>query len=329
MSAPASLIKPMLASAGRLPPVAEDEHWAYEMKWDGVRAIVYVSPSSLSMRSRNDLEISSAYPELAGLSAAVGSASLVLDAEVVGFDSAGKVSFAALQQRMHVRGAAAVRAAASKVAVSLLVFDVLSVDGSLLLDEPYERRRDALDGLGLRGSHWDVPPVMAGLSGAEALQVSQAQGLEGIMVKRRSSPYQPGRRSADWVKVKNFATQEVVIAGWKAGSGRRAQGIGSLLLGVQSDAGLVYVGNVGTGFTAAALSSLEQLLEPLVVSRSPFAVPVPTAATRDVTWVAPSLVGEVEFGNWTPDGRLRHPSWRGLRPDKSADDVVVEALPAR
>ncbi|RKS77441.1 bifunctional non-homologous end joining protein LigD [Motilibacter peucedani] len=317
-------IRPMLASPGRLPSPADDAQWGYEMKWDGVRAIVYAGAGRLSVLSRNDLEVSGAYPELAGLASLPDQ--VVLDGEIVGFDAAGTVSFAALQQRMHVRGAAAVRAAAAKVPVSLLVFDLLVRGGESLLDLPYAERRRRLEDLELRSGHWDVPPALDGLTGEQALEISRAQELEGVMAKRLSSVYEPGRRSADWVKVKNFATQEVVIGGWKAGSGRRTGMIGSLLLGVHdADGRLLYVGNVGTGFTGAVLDQLLSVLRPLVVARPAFGEQLPTAAVRDVTWVRPELVGEVEFGNWTPDHRLRHPSWRGLRPDKAPAQVRVEA----
>ncbi|NHC44526.1 non-homologous end-joining DNA ligase [Motilibacter aurantiacus] len=316
------LIKPMLATAGPLPPARDDDQWAYEMKWDGIRAVVYVEGGRARAVSRNDLDVTGGYPELRALGEALGSRQVVLDGELVAFGPDGRVSFGALQQRMHVRGSQ-VRALARSVPVTYLVFDVLHLDGEPTLGLPYDERRALLEGLGLAGARWATPPVFVG-GGADAMAVSKAQGLEGVVAKKRDSTYDPGRRSGCWVKVKHFLTQEVVLAGWKPGEGRRRGGIGSLVLGVYGDEGLTYVGNVGTGFTSAALADLERTLAPLEQAQSPFDVEVPKTHAKDVHWISPTLVGEVEFGNWTRDGRLRHPSWRGLRPDKRPEEVRVE-----
>ncbi|RZS86904.1 bifunctional non-homologous end joining protein LigD [Motilibacter rhizosphaerae] len=316
-----SFVAPMLAVAGSLPAAYEDSAFGYEMKWDGVRAIVVTSASGVELWSRNGNEVSGAYPELRGLAGR----SLVLDGEIVAFDAAGAISFAALQQRMHVRGASAVRQLMASVPVSLLLFDALSIGGRSLLDLPYSSRRAELESLGLSGPSWDVPPAFSGGGGAAALELSRAQRLEGVLAKRLTSVYEPGRRSADWLKIKHFATQEVVIGGWKPGEGRRSGAIGSLLCGLPvAGGGLRYVGNVGTGFSSAALDSALALLRPLEVAASPFVDEVPSLQRRGAHWVRPELVGEVAYGNWTPDGRLRHPSWRGWRPDKSPGDVVKE-----
>jgi len=175
----------------------------------------------------------------------------------------------------------------------------------------------------LSGPAWQTTPWFRG-GGRQVLAASVQQGLEGIVAKRLDSPYQPGRRSEAWIKVKNLRTQEVVIGGWKPGQGRRADTIGSLLLGVRTDDRLVYAGHVGTGFTDAALRDLADRLAPLRQRTSPFADELPRPDARDAVWVAPSLVGEVEFGEWTRDRRLRHPSWRGLRPDKEPAEVRRE-----
>jgi bifunctional non-homologous end joining protein LigD len=155
--------------------------------------------------------------------------------------------------------------------------------------------------------------------------VSRERGLEGVVAKRITAQYLPGRRSPHWRKVKNVRTQEVIVAGWRPGNGRREGGIGSLLLGLPSEEGLVYVGHVGTGFTSAALADVERRLRPLERKTSPFTVGPPRADAKDAHWVTPKLVGEVEFTEWTADGRLRHPSWRGFRLDKSPDEVRRES----
>jgi bifunctional non-homologous end joining protein LigD len=148
-------------------------------------------------------------------------------------------------------------------------------------------------------------------------------GLEGVVAKRLDSPYRPGVRGPEWRKVKNVRTQAVVVGGWRPGQGRRAGGVGSLLVGVPDDEGrLVYVGHVGTGFTQQDLRDLEGMFTRR--RTSPFDGALPREVTRDAHWVEPTLVGEVGYAVWTADGRLRHPAWRGLRDDLDVDDVVLE-----
>lgn len=316
------LIRPMLATAGELPGAAVEDDWAFEMKWDGVRAVVYVHRDRIVVRTRNDRDVTATYPELVGLAGALGRAGGVLDGELVALDASGRPSFGELQARMHVQRPTA--ALQERVPVSLLCFDLLHHRGRSLLARPYEQRRAALLDLGLDGAHWAVPPAFEGDAQA-ALEASQTQGLEGVIAKRRQSTYQPGRRSRDWVKVKHVRMQEVVVGGWRPGEGRRAGGVGSLLLGVPDASGrLVYAGHVGTGFTERMLDDLARQLEPLARATPPFADDVPRAHARDARWVTPRLVGEVAFTEWTRDGRLRHPTWRGLRVDKTPADVVRE-----
>jgi bifunctional non-homologous end joining protein LigD len=225
---------------------------------------------------------------------------------------------------MHVTKSAQVRALMAQTPATYLIFDVLHLDGRSLLDEPYVERRRALESLALAGPSWQTPPHFEG-DGAAVLAASRAQGLEGVLAKRLDSRYFPGKRSDCWLKVKNLRTQEVVIGGWKSGAGRRAGSIGSLLLGVPGPDGLAFAGHVGTGFTDKMLRDLEAQLAPLARDTSPFGTPVPHEHARSAHWVEPSVVGEVVFGEWTREGRLRHPAWRGLRPDKLPDEVVKES----
>jgi bifunctional non-homologous end joining protein LigD len=317
------LIRPMLATPGDLPPPQSEDRWAFEMKWDGVRAVVYLGGVALRVLTRNDREVSATYPELLHLAAAVGERRLVLDGEVVALDAAGRPSFGELQARMHVQRPG--QALLAKVPVTFLVFDVLHLDGRPLLSSTYDERRALLDHLGLDGPHWATPPAFEG-DGASAVAASREQGLEGVIAKRRASLYHPGRRSHDWVKVKHVRMQEVVVGGWSPGEGRRSGGIGSLLLGVPGEDGrLRYAGHVGTGFTVRMLDDLAATLQPMERSTSPFVNEVPRPQARAARWVEPELVGEVAFSEWTRDGRMRHPVWRGLRPDKSPGDVVRES----
>jgi bifunctional non-homologous end joining protein LigD len=310
---------PMLAVLGELP--AEGEGWGFEMKWDGVRAIAYLD-RDLHLLSRNDKDITVAYPELGGLAEAVDRP-MVLDGEIVAFDEHDRPSFAALQPRMHQRRPERIQALAASTPVTYMIFDVLHLDDDPLISRPYTRRREILEDLWLAGPRWQTPPAHPG-PGAEAFAVSVRLGLEGIICKRKDSPYRPGRRHRSWTKVKSLKSQEGVIVGWKGGEGRRAGTIGSLLLGMYDDTGrLVYIGNVGTGFTDATLADLAWRLAPLEQDEPPVH-DVPREHAAGAHWVAPRLVGEVTFTEWTGDRRLRHPAWRGLRPDKEPRDVVRE-----
>lgn len=311
-------LKPMLATAGTLPRDADA--WSYEVKWDGVRALVAVENGSLTLTSRNGNDLSAAYPELVGLATDLAGRSVLLDAEVVAFDDEGRTDFGRLQGRMHVRrpGAALV----TSTPVQLLVFDLLHLDGTSLLCAPYDERRAALDALGIEGKHWSVPPSF--LEGQDLLDVTKAQGLEGVIAKRRDAAYTPGRRSDCWLKLKHIRRTSALVAGWKPGEGGRSGRIGSLLLGQHGPAGLEYAGHVGTGFTTATLTMLTERLAPLRRADSPFAAPIPRMYAKDAVWVEPVLVAEVDYSEWTRDGRLRHPSYKGLRDDVQAAAVVRE-----
>jgi bifunctional non-homologous end joining protein LigD len=318
-----SLVRPMLAVLRETVP-RDDDKYGYEFKWDGVRAIVYVDGGRPRVLSRNDRDVTASYPELRAMAEALGSRQMVLDGEIVAMDERGRPSFEALQARMHVTNTAQVRRLATQVPATFLAFDVLYLDGRSLLDEPYTERRKVLESLKLSGPSWQTPPHLEG-GGDAILAASKEQGLEGVIAKRLDSRYYAGKRSDCWLKIKNLRTQEVVIGGWKPGEGRRKGAIGSLLLGVPGDDGLDYVGHVGTGFTDAMLRELEAMLKPLSRNDPPFATAIPRPHAKDAHWVEPQIVGEVAFGEWTKAGILRHPAWRGLRPDKNAADVVRES----
>jgi bifunctional non-homologous end joining protein LigD len=317
----------MLATSGRLPP--DDSAWAFEMKWDGLRAICYLDGDSIRLMSRTGRDITAVYPELAAMPAALraaGAASAVLDGELVAFGAEGWPSFEAMQQRMNLTVAAEVRVLAAKVPVTYLMFDLLALNGYALLDLPYHERRGLLDELGLGDRHWQTPPAFTEESGADVLAASRLQHIEGIVAKRLASRYEPGRRSQSWIKVKNIRRQEVVVGGWQPGERARTGQIGSLLVGVQEPGGLAYAGHVGTGFTRQTLAMLAGLLGPLRRDTSPFATQVPPEHARYAVWVEPRVVVEVAFTQWTNAGRLRAPAYKGLRNDKDPGDVVREEL---
>lgn len=310
----------MLAVAGEMP--SDDAAWAYEMKWDGLRAIATISSGSLTLTSRTGRDVTATYPDLAGLADAAGD--VVLDGEIVAFGDDSWPSFEALQQRMNVAKAAQVRSLVAEVPVTYLVFDLIVENGHSLADQPYRARRARLDELGLNGPRWQTPPAFIGVPGADVRAVSVQHNLEGIMAKRLSSRYEAGRRSSAWRKIKNVHRQEFVVGGWKPGEGARTDVIGSLMVGVQGPSGLTFAGHVGTGFTQQTLAMLGQRLAPLRREASPFATPVPPEHARAAVWVEPVLVVEVAFSQWTSEGRMRAASYKGLRTDKDPAEVIRE-----
>ncbi|MEJ3657319.1 non-homologous end-joining DNA ligase [Actinomycetes bacterium KLBMP 9759] len=329
---PGALIRPMLATAGAIPT---GSGWAFEIKFDGVRAIAYTGDRRARLFSRNDRDVTTSYPDVA-MVLDTDATPMVLDGELVALDDHGRSDFGLLQQRMHVMKPTAALIAA--VPVTFAVFDVLQLDGRSLLDLPYAQRRSVLVDLGLSTRGVVVPPNFVDIAGQTVMDAASAQGLEGIVAKRLNSTYQPGRRTRSWIKTPIRHTAEVVIAGWAASSGNHAV-LSSLLLAAHSPGGeLVYVGDVGTGFTDAARRHLSTRLTPLERATPPFdgeytrahAWPGRPAGRGPVHWVDPRLVGEIEYRTFTLDrttgtGGFRHPSWRGLRPDRSPSEVVVPA----
>jgi bifunctional non-homologous end joining protein LigD len=311
-------VAPMLAGSAEIP--RDESKWAFEVKWDGVRAIAHSEPGRIHLLSRTGNEITSGYPELRALNRELGSRRAILDGEIVAFDEHGRPSFQALQSRMHVRGETAVRRLSQSVPATYLIFDLLWLDGHSLTGLPYTDRRELLEALDLDGPHWSVPESHRG-QGAALLAATREQGLEGVVGKRLDSRYEPGRRSPAWIKLKNFSRQEFVIGGWTTGTGSRAQAFGALHLGVYADGELRYVGRVGTGFDQRELARLGELLEPLARNTTPFAGRQPAKGAH---FVEPELVCEVEFSEWTHTGTLRQPSYKGLRDDKPAAEVVRE-----
>jgi bifunctional non-homologous end joining protein LigD len=303
-------IVPMLARTGPLPREADPPEWAYEIKWDGVRAIGYVDGGRLRLESRNLRDVTAQYPEVRAIAEQLGSRAAVLDGEIVAFED-GRPSFQRLQRRMHVGNERQVARLARESPVNYVVFDLLWLEGHSLMDRPYEERRAELLGLGLSGDRWQVPGHHVG-DGAALLELSRQQALEGIVAKKLDSPYLPGRRSPCWTKVKNVHRASLVIGGWLPGEGGRTGRIGALVVGFHEDGGLHYAGRVGTGFTEAELLRLARLLEPLERPDSPFTGRQPPKETR---FVEPRLVCEVEFVEWTHSRTLRAPSYKGLRDD--------------
>jgi bifunctional non-homologous end joining protein LigD len=305
--------QPMLAASSDTVP--EGDGWLYEPKWDGFRAIAVVAGGEVTLTSRNGNDLTERFrPAARGLAQAVRTPSAVLDGEIVALEDGGRSSFSALQQ--------------GSGRLAYVTFDVLETDGEPLVDRPLTERRKVLERLlDPRAGGALVSPVFD--DGDSLLRAASEQGLEGIVAKRADSRYQPGRRSPEWRKVKVRNRQEFVVAGYTKGQGRRAAGFGSLVLGVYDEGDLHWVGNVGTGFTEAEIERLLERLRPLERATPPFPAPprMPRVRRGDVVWVEPDLLAEVEFAEWTHDGRLRAPAYLGLRDDKAPREVRRERTP--
>jgi bifunctional non-homologous end joining protein LigD len=329
---PKKAISPMLASVGTAADLTDVEsggsEWAFEMKWDGIRAVAVVEQgddaASLTLTSRNANDLTGSYPEIDELAGLLDGHTAVLDGEIVALAKGGRPDFGLLQSRMNLTGAGDVERAARSTPVHFFVFDLLELDGRSLLREPYSERRRMLESTLAppARSRIQVPPAFDG-DFAEAFDASRELGLEGVMAKELDSTYTAGKRSHSWLKIKHFRDQEVVVGGWRPGKGRRADSIGSLLLGVPDGDGFRYVGRVGTGFDERQLRDIRSRLDEHAQD-APSLTGVPPADARDAHWVDPIFVGEVEFAEWTSTGRLRQPAWRGWRPDKNPGDVRIE-----
>jgi bifunctional non-homologous end joining protein LigD len=312
-------IEPMWAKLGGLPP--DRDEFAYEIKWDGIRAVAQLDRGHLELTGRNGTDYRPRYPELRGLGGALGSQRAIVDGEIVAFDANGHPSFERLQMRMHLSSEAAAQRRSRDVPVVYVAFDLLWLDGHSTLGLPYRDRRRLLAELDLEGPSWRVPAHHEG-DGAALLAATKEQGLEGIVAKRLDSIYEPGRRSGAWIKVKNTLRQEVVIGGWSPGEGTRAGGLGAICAGVHDEEGdLRYVGKVGTGFSVETLALVQRELEPLRRETSPF---VGRQPPRGTVFVEPRLVADVELREWTRSGTLRASSFLGLRPDIDPGSVVRE-----
>jgi len=315
-------LRPMLAVTGQAP--RDQDNWALELKWDGVRALAYIEKGQVRLMSRTERDITVTYPELSRLGAATTHKQLLVDGEIVVFSADGWPEFEALQPRMHVGSAAQAALLAGQTPVTYLIFDILQLDGRPLMDLEYRERRAILDELALAGPYWQTPPWFPGTDFDAVQTVSRAHGMEGVVAKRLDSRYTPGVRTGSWRKIKNVHTQEAVVAGYKPGQGNRTGQVGSLLIGVNDASGLVYAGHVGTGFTDETLRMLGDKLRPLRRPDSPFATPVPPEHARPAVWVEPRLVVQVAFDRWTKAGRMRAPVYKGLRDDVDPEDVVRE-----
>jgi bifunctional non-homologous end joining protein LigD len=317
-------VPPMLALLSPLP--ADQEHFGFEYKWDGVRAISYWDGKRLRLESRNGLDITFRYPEFADLGKSIGKRA-VLDGEIVALDEKGRPSFSRLQHRMGLIDERLLKKRAREIPAVYLLFDLLYFDRHSIMAMSYEQRRRVLEGIEISGPSWQTTPFHPG-EGDSMLKAAKKQGLEGVVAKRLTSIYEPGLRSGAWRKIKLLRRQEFVIAGWVPEKDSFGKRVGALLLGYYERPGagaghprLIYAGRVGTGFDETDRLVLRKALERLHRRTSPFSGPV---ADSGAVYVKPELVAEIEYREWTPHGTLRHPSYKGLRFDKAASEVTRE-----
>ncbi|QMU77410.1 hypothetical protein GXW83_18615 [Streptacidiphilus sp. PB12-B1b] len=304
-------LHPMLASTGPMPGTPAD--WAFEVKWDGMRVLCYLDGAGgLRLQSRAGNDATARYPELESLVGLLPQ-DAVLDGEVIAADAHGRPSFSRLQQRMTLRSPIQIKTASVSVPVTLLVFDVLWLGGTATTDLAYTGRRHLLEALELHGDHVLVPPAWPGEAVEEARQWTREHGLEGMIAKRLDSPYRPGKRTRDWVKLKNVRTADVFVGAWVPADAR-ATSVKALLVGIAGAGGLRYAGAVGTGFSQAERTALAEVLRRLDSRTAPFADGIAGIDRGEpVRFVRPVLHGEVEFLETTVHGHLRQPVWKGLR----------------
>ena len=301
----------------------DPDDWAFEMKWDGYRAVAIVDGDATVLRSRNGVDLTASCPEIVTALGSAGLGSVVLDGEIIAFDEDGVPDFGLLQQRIGMHRSARSSGLPADAPLHYMVFDLIERDGTSLRSETYETRRAALESLGIGDdpeATVRVPPTLTG-DLSDAVADSLNRGLEGVMAKRRTSTYRSGR-SKSWLKIKHQRTQDVIVIGWTPGQGGRRGSIGALVLAVHRAGELSYVGKVGSGFRERDLDVLASLLPEYEVDHPPVSG-VPSDVAAQARWTRPALVAEVAHSTWTHGGHLRHATWRGLRDDVAVDDVVV------
>jgi bifunctional non-homologous end joining protein LigD len=304
-------MRPMLATRGTHVPSGDE--WQHEVKWDGMRVLVEVRDRAARLWSRNENDATVSFPELASLPVD----DVLLDGEVVAFAD-GLPSFAALAERMHVSRADRARALAERIPVTLLVFDVLRADGHDLMTEPLSRRRQVLGDLDLQDDRWQTPPVYD--DGQMLFDATYQQALEGIVSKRLSSRYHPGQRSKDWLKFAHRRRESYVVGGWRRETDSQER-LGAVLVGQPSSGGLLYRGRVGSGIAGRKASLLRDVLAGIGRETKPFVDEVPRVDALGTTWVEPVLVVDVESLGPSAQGRLRQPSYVGVRADLTPEDL--------
>jgi bifunctional non-homologous end joining protein LigD len=321
---PAPAPPPMLATSVERP--FSRDGWLFELKYDGIRAMVSVAGDQVRISGRRGNDETAHYPEAEAIRAGIHARQAIVDGELVVLDAEGKPSFERMQQRINVTRDIDVRRVAGEHPVTFIAFDLLELDGRDLLGTELRIRKKTL-----RETVVDSPNILFAAhverDGQSLFEVARESGIEGIVGKRADSLYRPGIRSPEWVKIKSWRGQSCVIAGYTAGRGRRTNQLGALILAVLDGTRLVHCGQVGTGFDEQTLRDLRGRLKPLEVTTCQLDVTPKTS--EPATWLTPELVCEVRFAGWTRDGILRHPAYRTLRPDQTVADCTRASAPAK
>lgn len=292
--------------------------WRHEIKWDGMRVLAQVEGDRVRLFSRTERDVTVAFPELTASRAGLaGRDGLLVDGEIVSFAD-GRPSFSQLGGRFHVTNSEYASRLAAQAPVTLIAFDVLEVLGTSVIDRPWQERRDLLEAAELESPWVQVPPPFE--DGGILLHATADQGLEGVVSKRIHSPYRPGVRSDDWRKIVHRRTDSFVVVGWRPEKDGKA--LGSILLGTPTPRGPVYRGKIGSGLAGAAGARLLLQLRGRTIDESPTVDEVPREDAAGCTWVRPDLVVDIEHLGMSPGGRLRQPSWRGIRGDLTAADLM-------
>jgi bifunctional non-homologous end joining protein LigD len=312
---------PMLAEGGW--KAFDGDDWWFEPKFDGIRALATMSTAETRLQTRNGRDVSDAYPELHMIHELVNQVNAVIDGEIVAFDDGGKNSFEALQQRMNLRNEREIKRISKQIPVTLVAFDLLWLDGQELIGLPLEERRTLLEGVVEQDERLQVVTHVEG-AGTAFVDAARTLGLEGVIAKKIGSRYHPGRRVPEWRKIKLTNSQDCVILGWTKGQGSRGQTFGALLVGAIVDGELRWIGQVGTGFTQKMQDIVMEQLAPLV-RKTPAIDDAELRAVRGATFVEPKIVCEIEYLEITRStNKMRAPSFKGLRPDKTPDETVLE-----
>lgn len=312
-------LSPMLAEAGGKP--FDDPAWRFEPKMDGIRTLAYVATDATTLKSRTGRDQTLQYPELANLAQYVNALGAVLDGEVVALEEGGRPSFERLQSRINIRGTREIERMKRQVPVTIYLFDVLWLDGADLTKRPLEDRRQILEEIVTETGPVKITYYVDG-EGLKFFEAAKGLGIEGIIAKKLGSTYLPGRRSKEWRKIKILNSQDCVVLGWTSGAGSRSRTFGALLLGAYRGSDLIWIGQVGTGFTDAGLAELTGRLEELETDAPPID-DAALAKTKGARWVEPSLVCEVSYLEMTKAGKLRAPSFKRLREDKAPAECVL------
>lgn len=322
-------LRPMMATL--VPDAFDDENWIFEPKWDGVRALAICQRDETALLSRNQNDITSTYPEFERLHDRLVCNDAIVDGEIVAMHS-GRPSFERLQSRINLQNERDIARMAREIPATFIAFDLLYMDGRSLLAEPVEVRKELLDELVVPTDQVQVSPYTE-CDGTSLFETARKMNLEGIVGKKLGCPYKPGKRVREWIKVKTVYEADLVVGGWSRGEGSRSSTFGSLLVGAYEDGELRFTGSVGTGFTDKLLKEVLPRLQELQTDECPFAVdPRKTGGSRfgkpikNPSWVTPNLVARVEFRELTSVGKLRAPSFKGLRSDKDPEECRFEDI---